>query len=196
MKLSSSLITLAALAVLACGQVVPEGTAQAGVPPGAAELPPTPPRPPHAPPAEPDGPRAPFLARLEGPAHVQAPGALTVTLTLHSQQPAEQRLRIELELPPGARLRSGRPTEELTLQGQVLRRYELELTALPEADLIAKVRSVTAPGERTGAAATPTYRFGRPEPALAPLPRGPESTLPGGGRLRSVPLPPGAVQPR
>jgi hypothetical protein len=125
--------------------------------------------------------RTPVSARLRGPAQAEAGRDIELTAVVERNTGADQPISIELLLPPGARLVSGRARELLPGgNGKLERTFVVHLDRLPdtEIELVA-----TAGNQAFGARARGAYRYGRPEPRLLEPVRSPNDLMYGGRNL-------------
>jgi hypothetical protein len=125
--------------------------------------------------------RSPVVIRVTGPAGAEAGQDLEIIAEIDQFVGSQSAVSLDLVLPPGARLVSGKPSEQLPPgNGTVERRFIVHLDRVPEAN----VEFVAKAGNASfGARAQGAYRFGRPEPTLVQPKRAPEELVVGGRSL-------------
>jgi hypothetical protein len=138
--------------------------------------------------------RSPVVVRLTGPASAQAGQDLEIVAVIEQFVGSQSVVSLDLVLPPGARLVSGNPSEQLPPgNGTVERHFIVHLERVPEADveLIAKAGNASF-----GARAKSAYRFGRPEPTLLQPKRAASEVVIGGRNLgHPIELKPASATP-
>jgi hypothetical protein len=165
----SHLVTVTLTLLVACERV-PEAVTQ---PPSGAQA--VPARPSTNQPAL-SAPGSLLTVRLLGPAQAAAGQDIGVTAEVE-QHVGANAVQLELRLPMGARLVSGKQMELLPLGDDTLQRhFVVHLDSLPDGDLEV---IASASGDGFGARAHGAYRFGRPEPRFAEPRRGKPLTLSG-----------------
>jgi hypothetical protein len=125
--------------------------------------------------------RSPVVVRMSGPADVQAGQDIELVAEVEQFVGAKSTVSLDLALPPGARLVSGNPSEQLPPgNGTITRRFVVHLDVVPKTDveLVARTGNVSF-----GARATGTYRFGRPTPAFVQPKRSADELIVGGRSL-------------
>jgi hypothetical protein len=122
--------------------------------------------------------QSPVSIQLVGPEQVVAGQDIEVVARVERRAGTDAAVALQLELPEGARLVSGDPTEVLPAgNGVVERRFVVHLDRVPSTDIQVVAQTSTT---SFGARAKSTYRFGRPEPRFAEPPRGGKDLKVGG----------------
>ncbi|RYZ03976.1 MAG: hypothetical protein EOO73_25295 [Myxococcales bacterium] len=122
--------------------------------------------------------QSPVSVQLSGPAQVTPGQDIEVFARIDRRAGSAAAVSLELELPEGARLVSGNPSEVLPAGNGVLeRRFVVHLDRVPSTDIQVVAQTSAA---SFGARAKSAYRFGRPEPRFAEPPRSGKSLKVGG----------------
>ena len=111
---------------------------------------------------------SPLLVTLSGPDQPAIGQDIEVVAQIDQTLGQGRDVSLELRLPPGARLVSGKTSELVSVgQGKLERRFVVHLDDMPKGD----IDVVASTNQRSfGARAKGSYRFGRPEPRL-PAPK-------------------------
>lgn len=129
--------------------------------------------------------QSPVSIQLIGPAQVTAGQDIEVVARIERRVGTDAPVALKLELPEGARLVSGNPTEVLPSgNGALERRFVVHLDRVPTTDIQVVAQTSTS---SFGARAKSAYRFGRPEPRFAEPPRSGKQ-LKVGGRDVGAPI--------
>jgi hypothetical protein len=112
---------------------------------------------------------SPILVTLRGPEQPAAGQDITLVAEIDQTLGQGRDVSLELKLPRGARLISGKTSELVNAdQGKLERRFVVHLDGVPDQD----IELVASTNQRSfGARAKSAYRFGRPEPRLPDLKR-------------------------
>jgi hypothetical protein len=121
---------------------------------------------------------SPLLVSLHGPDQAAAGQDITLVAEIDQTLGQGRDLSLELRLPPGARLVSGKASELVSaVPGKLERRFVVHLDGVPADD----IELVASTNQRSfGARAKSSYRFGRPEPRLPELQRAAQPLYVGG----------------
>ncbi len=108
--------------------------------------------------------RSPLSLTVNGPASVTAPSEIELAIVLDRVWNTRDPVVLRVDLPPGALLVSGSPSETLAPSSHPhTRSLRIKLERVPSADLVVRA---DLEGRGYGAHARAVYRFGRPEPKL------------------------------
>jgi hypothetical protein len=122
--------------------------------------------------------RSPVTVKLLGPEQVSAGQDIEVVAEVNQFVGSSAAVELRLNLPEGAHLVSGSPTEQLPAgNGKLVRHFIVHLDRVPARDIeVVATTSSTAFGARAQSA----YRFGRPEPRFADPQRADRPLIVGG----------------